>query len=128
MGMAAFGVYIYELRRLRGYTQQQVGDAASVTDTTVRTWEQGKHEPGASALVALLDFLGGSYEDAELLLRCGDVEAGRSLARRRHRDAPLSAEERQLMDRLTRLQGPRRQAAIQVLQALLAAEERSGGR
>lgn len=126
--MAALGVYISELRLLRGFTQKQVGDAAGVTDSSVRTWEKGKHEPGAGALVKVLDYLGGAYEDADLLLRSGDVEAGRLLARRRHKNAPLSHEERQLLDRITVLQGSRRQAAVQVLRDLLAAEERGGER
>lgn len=128
MGMAALGVYISELRSLRGFTQKQVGDAAGVTDTSVRTWEKGQHEPGAGALIKVLDFLGGAFEDADLLLRSGDEEAGRLLARRRHENAPLSPEERQLLDRITVLQGSRRQAAVQVLRDLLAAEERGGGR
>lgn len=78
--MAALGVYISELRSLRGFTQKQVGDAAGVTDSSVRTWEKGQHEPGAGALIKMLDFLGGAFEDADLLLRSGDDQTGRLLA------------------------------------------------
>lgn len=125
MSMIALGAYIYELRKLRGLTQQQVADAAKVSDTSVRTWEQGKHEPSASDIDALITLLGGAWDDVTELLRSDDGEAvGKHLAAWRFNHPTPSEEERRLMSQLASLTGERRQTAILVLRQLLAAEER----
>lgn len=126
--MIAFGAYILELRNLRGYTQKQVAEVAKVTDTSVRTWEQGSHEPSASSMVAILKFLGGAWEDAVSLLSPAVTEqsAGRDLALWRYNAAALTEEEQRLMSQISGLTGERRQTAILMVRQLLAAEEQSG--
>lgn len=71
------GNLINQLRKERGYTQQQVADALNITNKTVSKWERGLGCPDVSLLSELSVVLGSDLE--QMLngkLRANRVDAG----------------------------------------------------
>ena len=54
------------LRKMRGYTQTDLGNVVGATKGTVSTWERGTRDPSIPTLVKLADILDCS---TDLLLR-----------------------------------------------------------
>lgn len=53
MDLKNTGKFIAELRKEKGYTQEQLGDKIGVTNKTISRWETGIYLPPADALLAL---------------------------------------------------------------------------
>ncbi len=80
--MNEFGNYLFELRRKKGMTQQELADELGVTNKAVSNWETGETFPETKQLIPLADIFGVSVDD---LLR------GRESAA--ETKSPLSAQE-----------------------------------
>lgn len=80
--MNEFGNYLFELRRKKGMTQQELADELGVTNKAVSNWETGETFPETKQLIPLADISGVSVDD---LLR------GRESAA--ETKSPLSAQE-----------------------------------
>ena len=53
MELTQIGKFIAELRKERGFTQEQLGDKIGVTNKTVSRWETGTYLPPADALLMI---------------------------------------------------------------------------
>lgn len=130
---AALGAYLKTLRVGRELEPKDVLKA--LTDRLrkpvdhSRLWraENGSADrwPDGDFLTALLDIVGGDLADVSWIQAHPNSTAaqGEERARRRIEEPPMSAEEAELTARLLSLTGDRRQAAILMLDQLLAAEE-----
>ena len=136
---AALGAYLVTLRKGRKLEPKDVLPVLSkqlgkkVDHSRLWRAENGGEGrwPDGDFLLALLDVIGGDIADIIWIQRNPDAkpQAGQERAYERLKaDEPMSPEERELVDRLTKLKGDRRQAAIVVLRDLLAAEEQNGAR
>ena len=68
MDLAKVGAFLAQLRREKGYTQEQLGEKLGVTNKTVSRWENGNYLPGAEALLAL----SGEYGITINEILCGE--------------------------------------------------------
>jgi transcriptional regulator with XRE-family HTH domain len=84
MNLEATGAYLSELRRTRGYTQVQVGNAIGISDEMVWRVEKGRGETSGSMLLRMIGFLEGSYEQVIQVMENPDftIEDARLQARR----------------------------------------------
>ena len=53
---------IWEIRKERGMTQQQVADKLNIKQSTVAMWETGKSSPSFKTLIALSEVLDVSVD------------------------------------------------------------------
>lgn len=53
MDLTIIGKFISELRKEKGWTQEQLGEKISVTNKTISRWETGTYLPPADALLAM---------------------------------------------------------------------------
>ena len=56
-----FGVHLRELRKEKGYTQQQMADMLNISRSTYTYYEIGKSEPGFDCLRKLASILEVDY-------------------------------------------------------------------
>ena len=63
---AAFGVFLAERRREKGFTQKELAEKLFVSDKAVSKWERGLSLPDVSLLIPLAETLGVTV--AELLV------------------------------------------------------------
>lgn len=97
--MKAVGDYLRTLRDLRDFTQQEVADAANISDRTVGNWEKGERAPTMPSFKSVLDKLQGDWDDVLYLMRWGGD--GVALAKRRFTEGVgLTDEERRSLSRL----------------------------
>lgn len=75
MNLEATGAYLSELRRTRGYTQVQVGNAIGISDEMVWRVEKGRGETSGSMLLRMISFLEGSYEQVVQLMETPSITA-----------------------------------------------------
>lgn len=61
--MNEFGNYLFELRRKKGMTQQELADELGVTNKAVSNWETGETFPETKQLIPLADIFGVSVDD-----------------------------------------------------------------
>lgn len=57
------GKLIAELRKEKGYTQQQLADQLNLSNKTISKWESGSGSPDISNLPMLADILGVSVDE-----------------------------------------------------------------
>lgn len=57
------GKFLKELRKEKGFTQEQLGEKIGVTNKTVSRWENGNYIPPAECLVMLSDMYGISINE-----------------------------------------------------------------
>lgn len=123
--MKAIGLYVGILRIECGLTQEQLAQKVHVSEKTVRNLESGRHEPKVTKLGEIVALVRGSAAHiARLMDPAAGIELARMLANEVIKNPNLATEETELVIKLSGLKGHRRQTAIQVLQDLLAAEER----
>lgn len=98
--MIEVGIYLKTLRSEQHYTQQEVGDAAGVTDRAVAAWEKGRNVPTLDAALDALKFLKGAWEDVVELMSNDDcAKRARDLAKWRLKNpVTLTDDERALLD------------------------------
>lgn len=108
--MATVGIYLKYLREDQGLTQEQAGDAIGMSDRIVSAWEKGRHQPKVEQLYALVEYLGGVWDDITILMRKGSRkdEALELAKRRRSGDRGFSGEERAYLESLS----PEQKAAL----------------
>lgn len=58
MDQVKIGAFIAQLRREKGWTQEELGEQLGVTNKTVSRWENGNYMPG----IEILTLLGGKFE------------------------------------------------------------------
>ena len=68
----SFGNYLYEKRKLCGYSQTQLAQFLGVTNKAVSKWENGRAKPTVDTLRKLAAVLGTDIED---LLRKRDEKS-----------------------------------------------------
>ena len=54
MDMKKIGLFLAELRREKGLTQEQLGEQLSVTNKTISRWENGNYMPPVEMLQELI--------------------------------------------------------------------------
>ncbi len=57
MDLMKIGKFIAELRREKGFTQEQFGEKIGVTNKTVSRWETGKYLPPVDILIVISEEL-----------------------------------------------------------------------
>lgn len=80
MNQKKIGLFIAELRKKKGLTQEELGDRLGVTNKTVSRWETGKYMPDLSLIQSLCEelsisvneFLSGEYLDDERFRKQAD--------------------------------------------------------
>ena len=73
--MTAFGNFLYELRKERGLTQQELADRLHITNKAVSKWETGEAFPETAQLVPLATIFGVTVDE---LLRGERIAADRA--------------------------------------------------
>ena len=68
MDLVKIGKFLAELRREKGYTQEELGEKIGVTNKTVSRWENGNYLPG----VDMLQILSQEYAVSINELLCGE--------------------------------------------------------
>ena len=63
MELTQIGKFIAELRKERGFTQEQLGDKIGVTNKTVSRWETGTYLPPADALLMISELFDVSINE-----------------------------------------------------------------
>ena len=63
MDLIKIGNFITELRKEKGYTQEELGDKLYVTNKTVSRWETGKYLPSAEILLMMSDLFDVSINE-----------------------------------------------------------------
>ena len=63
MELTQIGKFIAELRKERGFTQEQLGDKIGVTNKTVSRWETGIYLPPADALLTISELFDVSINE-----------------------------------------------------------------
>ena len=63
MGKTSFGQHVYELRRLKGLSQFQLGKLVGVTDKAVSKWENGEAKPRFGHCIRLTEIFGVSLDE-----------------------------------------------------------------
>lgn len=58
--------WVLGARKLKGWTQSELGDRLSVTKGNVSAWEKGRHEPSYGQLRAIAKMTGAPLPDATL--------------------------------------------------------------
>ena len=58
MDLLSIGNFIAQLRKQRGFTQEQLGEQIGVTNKTVSRWETGVYMPPADALMKMSELFG----------------------------------------------------------------------
>ncbi|MBQ9153907.1 MAG: helix-turn-helix transcriptional regulator, partial [Solobacterium sp.] len=58
MDQVKIGRYLQELRKEKGYTQEQLAEHLNVARRTVSRWETGSNMPDLDLLIELSDFYG----------------------------------------------------------------------
>ena len=71
--MTAFGNFLYELRKEKGMTQQELAEKLNITNKAVSKWETGEAFPETAQLVPLADIFGVTVDE---LLRGARHAAG----------------------------------------------------
>ena len=61
--MNEFGNNLYRLRKLRGWTQQELADQLGVTNRSVSKWETGETLPETGQLIPLADAFGVTVDE-----------------------------------------------------------------
>jgi len=61
--LTQIGKFIAELRKERGFTQEQLGDKIGVTNKTVSRWETGTYLPPADALLMISELFDVSINE-----------------------------------------------------------------
>ena len=61
--MSEFGNNLYRLRKLRGWTQQELADQLGVTNRSVSKWETGETLPETGQLLPLADAFGVTVDE-----------------------------------------------------------------
>ncbi len=56
------GKRLKEIRKLRGYTQEQIAEKLSVSLSAVKKWEQDKTDPNTQLFIELADYLDVSLD------------------------------------------------------------------
>ncbi len=54
---------LYNARRLKDYTQQDLADKFNVSTVTIRNWETGVAKPSIHNLILLSEYLDISFDD-----------------------------------------------------------------
>lgn len=67
--MNKLGLYLRLLRLAKGVTLETISDAIGVSDRGIRSWEKDGHIPGVLKLQKLVEYLGGSWNSVETILR-----------------------------------------------------------
>lgn len=73
--MTAFGNFLYELRKERGMTQQELADRLHITNKAVSKWETGEAFPETAQLIPLATIFGVTVDE---LLRGERIAADRA--------------------------------------------------
>ena len=73
--MTAFGNFLYELRKERGMTQQELADRLHITNKAVSKWETGEAFPETAQLIPLATIFGVTVDE---LLRGERIAAERA--------------------------------------------------
>lgn len=63
MDQIKIGKFIAELRKERGYTQEQLGEKLGITNKTISRWENGNYMPGVEMLSLLSKEFGISINE-----------------------------------------------------------------
>lgn len=63
MELTQIGKFIAELRKERGFTQEQLGDKIGTTNKTISRWETGTYLPPADALLMLSELFDVSINE-----------------------------------------------------------------
>lgn len=123
--MVSVGVYLRTLRDAAELSQAQAAKQAGVATKTVERWEAGSHEPALTTLRPYLAAIKGSMLRVLALLVAPDISAdeARKYANIDRQQDDLITREAEFTEQLLSLTGERRQAAILMLEQLLAAEE-----
>jgi len=79
MDQKAIGKFIAAMRKQRGLTQEQLGQALGVTNKTISRWETGNYMPDIGMLTPLSSALGVSVNE---LLAGQQLEDGAEFARK----------------------------------------------
>ena len=66
MDKRAFGAFVAQLRKEKGWTQRELADQLHITDKAVSKWETGASIPDTALLIPLAELLGVTV--TELLL------------------------------------------------------------
>ena len=61
--MTAFGNFLYELRKEKGMTQQELAEKLNITNKAVSKWETGEAFPETSQLVPLANIFGVTVDE-----------------------------------------------------------------
>lgn len=61
--MTAFGNFLYELRKEKGLTQQELAEKLNITNKAVSKWETGEAFPETAQLVPLADIFGVTVDE-----------------------------------------------------------------
>ena len=61
--MTAFGNFLYELRKEKGMTQQELAEKLNITNKAVSKWETGEAFPETAQLVPLADIFGVTVDE-----------------------------------------------------------------
>lgn len=69
MDSEALRRWISDARKLKGWTQEQLGHELGLTKANISHWETGKHEPSFSQLLRIRDLTGHPLRD---VLPAGD--------------------------------------------------------
>ena len=63
MDMSKMGVFLQELRKEQGLTQEQLGEKLHISGKTISRWETGTYMPPVEMLLALSDLYGVSMNE-----------------------------------------------------------------
>ena len=74
--MTAFGNFLYELRKEKGMTQQELADQLHLTNKAVSKWETGEAFPETAQLVPLADIFGVTVDELLRGKRSAEKSAG----------------------------------------------------
>ena len=85
--MTAFGNFLYELRKERGMTQQELADRLHITNKAVSKWETGEAFPETAQLVPLATIFGVTVDE---LLR-GERDVAECAAEAPYPAVPVTA-------------------------------------
>jgi len=105
-----FGERLTELRRARGITQAELGEAMGYSQQQIQAFEKGRRRMPLSVLPVVVELLSVSYE--ELL-------GTKRLSAKRQKRGPPSKLERQ-MQQLEKLPPSKRRLVSQMLDGILA--------
>ena len=74
--MTAFGNFLYELRKEKGMTQQELAEKLNITNKAVSKWETGEAFPETAQLVPLADIFGVTVDELLRGKRSAEKSAG----------------------------------------------------